>query len=61
LAFFIGAATTEDVDLNRLDVEQVDEVVEWSARSRHLSMLAEKRTDETRASRLVSIRNDAAA
>ncbi len=42
LAILVGAATAEDVDLDRLDVEQRDEVVQWLLRVRHPSMLAER-------------------
>ena len=42
LAVLVGAAASEDVDFDRLHVEQGDEVVEWLLRARHPSMLAEE-------------------
>jgi len=41
LAVFVRTATTKDVDLNRLDVEEGDEILEWLLVVRHPSMLAE--------------------
>lgn len=41
LPVFVGATATKDVDFDRLNIEQRNEVTEWLLRVRHPSMLAE--------------------